>query len=423
MTKASIINKTSNRVEIKITVDLGGSLLENEVALQDTLNEAGVLAMGPMLEKLDRDGSAFIVGNQKFTAQQYQNQKYETPYGPVHVKRYLYQTSKGGKTYCPLEDRGRFVMNATPRYAKMVTSKYTNFGADALRADLLECNGRSISTNYIKALGDYVGGVALAKDDIWEYEIPKLRAPVASIVLGLDGTCMLMRKDGWREAMCGTISLYDKDGERMHSMYCGASPEYGKTKFYEKFTREIDRIKTLFPDALYLGIADGAVDNWSFLNDKTDRQLIDFYHAREYVGKAMCSIFKNKSVELDEAEDKFSSDLKHKRGGATKILRFMKESFDSVKNDIKKAQLQKSITYFENNHKMMRYWKHMSENLPIGSGVTEAACKRLIKQRLVFSGMRWSNDSAAAIISLRALKISDCRWESFWKKIDQNGLT
>lgn len=40
---------------------------------------------------------------------------------------------------------------------------------------------------------------------------------------------------------------------------------------------------------------------------------------------------------------------------------------------------------------------------PIGSGVTEAACKTLVKQRLCRAGMRWTEDGAQTILSLRAL--------------------
>jgi len=34
----------------------------------------------------------------------------------------------------------------------------------------------------------------------------------------------------------------------------------------------------------------------------------------------------------------------------------------------------------------MNYPKFLAEHLPIGSGVTEAACKTLVKQRLCASG-------------------------------------
>ena len=70
----------------------------------------------------------------------------------------------------------------------------------------------------------------------------------------------------------------------------------------------------------------------------------------------------------------------------------------------------------------MQYWRNTAENLPIGSGVTEAACKTLIKQRLVCSGMRWNDQGASAVIALRSLEITEGRWEEFWRHIGQYGL-
>jgi len=46
---------------------------------------------------------------------------------------------------------------------------------------------------------------------------------------------------------------------------------------------------------------------------------------------------------------------------------------------------------------------------PIGSGVTEAACKTLVKKRLCGTGMRWTEQEAQMILSLRALLLSETR--------------
>lgn len=70
---------------------------------------------------------------------------------------------------------------------------------------------------------------------------------------------------------------------------------------------------------------------------------------------------------------------------------------------------------------MMAYAEHIENNLPIGSGVTEAACKTLVKQRLCGSGMRWKDKGAKVILSLRALVQTQGRWQQFWDKIDQFG--
>ena len=85
-------------------------------------------------------------------------------------------------------------------------------------------------------------------------------------------------------------------------------------------------------------------------------------------------------------------------------------------------KLESAITYFSNNLPKMDYSKHINQNLSIGSGVTEAACKTLIKQRFCCSGMRWKDDGVRVVLSLRSLVRTKGRWEQFWGKIDQYGV-
>ena len=55
-------------------------------------------------------------------------------------------------------------------------------------------------------------------------------------------------------------------------------------------------------------------------------------------------------------------------------------------------------------------------------GVDYAACKTLVKQRLCRSGMRWKENGAQMILSLRALLLTQTRWAQFWSKIEQYGV-
>lgn len=54
-------------------------------------------------------------------------------------------------------------------------------------------------------------------------------------------------------------------------------------------------------------------------------------------------------------------------------------------------KLDKAITHFTNQMSRMNDADYRKRHLPIGSGVTEAACKTLIKQRLCNSGMKWKH--------------------------------
>ena len=79
----------------------------------------------------------------------------------------------------------------------------------------------------------------------------------------------------------------------------------------------------------------------------------------------------------------------------------------------------KTITYFENNLMRMNYHQYQKLGYPIGSGVTEAACKTVVKQRLSQSGMRWNIDNAQGMLVTRSLTSTDGRWEQFWEKYMQ----
>ena len=58
---------------------------------------------------------------------------------------------------------------------------------------------------------------------------------------------------------------------------------------------------------------------------------------------------------------------------------------------------------------------------PFGSGVIEAACKHVIKQRAAISGARWKRKALQTVLSLRALHLSSDRWEQFWQQCARVG--
>ena len=84
--------------------------------------------------------------------------------------------------------------------------------------------------------------------------------------------------------------------------------------------------------------------------------------------------------------------------------------------------LDAAVTYLCNHLHQMNYAEYRDKSYPIGSGVTEAACKNVIKQRLCCSGIRWKEANAAVILSLRTLVLTPQRWSGFWNKLNQYGF-
>jgi len=264
----------------------------------------------------------------------------------------------------------------------------------------------------------------MAKEETWEYALPELGEPVRTVTIGMDGTCLLMCEGGWRETMVGTVGFYDRDGERLHTIYLAATPEYGKATYLDRMEREIGRVKAAYPQARYVGLADGAKGNWEFLGRHTQVQVIDFGHAAEYLSDAADVLFAGERGAKRPWLESACHRLKHEPGAARQLIRDLRRLAAGKGIAPDQAEVGAAITYFSNQGKAgrMDYPPLVESAIPIGSGVTEAACKVLVKQRLCGSGMRWKEPGAAAVLSLRCLSYTSERWGQFWDKIDQYGF-
>ena len=421
----TLIQNPNGSITVSVTFELKGSLLEMENSILDAVNEVGCMGTEEALKQFDTNGMPLIREGIKWTSRNKDTKKYQTPFGTVTIRRHVYQTAKGGKIFCPLEDSARTVYSATPKFAQQLSHKYSQGNVRAVCSDLKENHNRSIAKATVQNIADWVGSIACAQEDHWEYALPVIDAPITTLVFSLDGAYLLMANEGYREAMVGNISLYDSEGERHHTIYFGAAPEYGKGVFKKRFETEIERLKARYPDALYLGIADGAKDNWTFLAPHVDRQLLDFYHVTEYLAKASHAVYPKKKDQIERKQwlSDTCSQLKHESQAAQIIYNELKELDVSQLPKKRQEELEAARTYFKNNQRdRMDYAANITENLPIGSGVTEAACKTLVKQRLCGSGMRWKKQGVRIVLSLRALVQTTNQWQAFWDKINQFGV-
>jgi len=421
---AQLVNFEGSQVTLEVTIDLSCSLLTSEEIIQQSLNEAGCIATEAALKYLDTDGSAIEVGGVVMRTKGEQPKAYQTPYGEVVVERHVYQRSGGGKTYCPLEQAARIMVTSTPLFAKQVSSKFAESSARSVQRDLGENHGRPVAVSYIQRLSEAVATLIDMKAESWDYVPPQFEVEIASVAIGLDGTCLLLCDTGWREAMVGTISLYDALGERQHTIYIGATPEDGKAQFLERLEREIQRTKARYPQATSIGIADGAASNWQFLTRHTDEQILDFYHASGYLGAVAVALYPENLTQQKQWLDQSCHQLKHDPGGAAQLYQQMLKRSESqghpkpIQDSLKAA-----VTYFHNHLHQMDYALYREQQYPIGSGVTEAACKTVIKQRLCCSGMRWKEAGAAVVLSLRTLVLTPTRWNQFWNNLNQYGCS
>lgn len=292
-------------------------------------------------------------------------------------------------------------------------------------SDLEENHGRKISRDYVQSLSGKLGEQIDFAESRWTYKLPDEIIKHTRVVgIGRDGTTTHIRGEGYRETMSGTISFYDEDGKRLHTIYQAQAPEYGKSTFDRRFAKRIEEVKEqCLTNLHYVGLADGAKDNWTFLNKHTNVSILDFWHACEYL--TLASKVVSKSVyQQKQWLIKARGELKNNDNAALSLLVEMKD-FNKKRGFSKTAKegLQRAITYFQNHAHQMKYAEYEKHNYPIGSGVTEAACKVIVKQRLSCSGMSWKIESAQNVLNTRALKYSDGEWQQFWNKIDTFGFS
>jgi hypothetical protein len=417
------ISVDENSATFLVKIDFGKSMLDSEEKIQNILNELGTLVTGELLNTFDTDGSPVIMGATKMTSKGLVPKIYQTPYGAVEIERHVYQSPKGGKTFCPLEQNARIVVTSTPRFAKQISHKFANNASVQTQKDFEINHNRKVARSYLQNVAEAVGTVAIAKEEDWKYEPKDLGKPVKTVSLGLDGTCMLLCKDGYREAMVGTMSLYDRKGNRQHTTYVAAPPEYGKETFLKKLENLAKLASERYPKAKFIGIADGAKENWNFLNKHTETQTIDFWHATEYLSLAAEVIHPKNKKEREEWFTEKRHNLKHKYYTAAKVINELESYCKTHKlSKLARGKAKKVLTYYKNNKHMMNYPERLKNNEPIGSGVTEAACKVIVKQRMCLSGAKWKNKGAGIVLSLRCMVRSDGYWEQFWKKINQYGF-
>ena len=166
-------------------------------------------------------------------------------------------------------------------------------------------------------------------------------------------------------------------------------------------------------------VADGAPDLWKFA-DQIEKHLgiddmhkvLDAYHAFERMKKAFDAYHGEGSAESLGAFEEHRKRLKEDTAGLETLLRALRYRRGRCAGTRKKI-IDQQIRYFQTHRDHMNYMELQERDLPIGSGVVEAACKTLVTQRLKRSGMSWSQEGGQAILTLRSLLQSD-RWHRGW---------
>jgi hypothetical protein len=154
--------------------------------------------------------------------------------------------------------------SATPLLAEVLSFKVSAMTPHEVAQDLAK-QGLVLSPSFIQQTTQRVGQLAVQKRTQWDVRSPEPERPVHTIATGLDGTTVPLWEEHDKEAMCGTIALYDTTGHRLSTQYLGAMPESGKGQFTERFTRGVAQVKARYPRARHVVLSDGATWHWQLI--------------------------------------------------------------------------------------------------------------------------------------------------------------
>jgi hypothetical protein len=94
--------------------------------------------------------------------------------------------------------------------------------------------------------------------------------------------------------------------------------------------------------------------------------------------------------------------LRYRRGTVDDVLveLYVERAKEHLRPAVRQA-LENLCTYLETHREHIDYARFRQEELPIGSGFLESACKWLIQQRFKGVGMRWSESGFNPLLHLR----------------------
>jgi hypothetical protein len=413
------------------------------VTMQFACNRLEASAVDALPKHVRFEASCYTRLNQKTP------QNVWTRFGQIRLWRVGYRpTDKSGDaTIFPLALSLGLVHGATPALAERAAHRLGGSGMTQLQT--LERLRQDHGVRWgVKKLRQVTHAVSQAlADERHETQVEQLlkwlkeaaaskgkHKPVVSV--GRDGITMGIRIRCGRlfeVATTGTVSVLDRRGRRLGTVYLAYTPESGQPTMSRELTRLLRDLLSRWDGPLpRLCYVTDAGDNETAYYEKVLRRMmhpgtgqpldwirvVDYYHASTRIW-TLAELFFGKGPRAAAWARKMQKWLK-KPGGVNRVLHSAAALRDLYLPGKKQAEFRKAYRYLRERMTFMRYSDYKSVGVPLGSGVTEAACKTVYTQRLKLSGMAWENTGAQTVLNLRVLQLSGV-WDAAYTRVLATG--
>jgi len=374
---------------------------------------------------------------QKYFKALRKEKSYTCAAGIIKIERSLYRQRAGERCICPMDLQAGIIEDfwtpAAARIGSYVTAQLSPYQGEKLFQELGHLTPSKSSLSRLSTqLGEVWDSDQKQLEHVFSQpvEIPESAVTVSASLDGIMLPLNKKTKNGYlslklvdnpteaekkkyqdktdkafyREASCAAINFYDPKGERLKTIKFGRMPETGKKTLKAMILQTVAGIVSQRPTINIVKIADGALDNWRFMSDDLlpgkGVEILDYYHASEHLNEAYAAAFGGDSAKASAQYKKYRSLLKNEIGGIDKVINSLRYLH---KKHPCNEKLKTELGYFRNNRHRMNYASAATKFYPIGSGVTEAACKTLVTQRLKCAGMRWDINGGQGVLTTRSL--------------------
>jgi hypothetical protein len=137
--------------------------------------------------------------------------------------------------------------------------------------------------------------------------------------------------------------------------------------------------------------------------------LIDYIHVSGYIGKAAAALHPGGPVAAGQWADGQLLRVLHGRAkavAATLASVAAKTRASARTRHLDLTDMDKAVTYLNNNRQHMKYDRALAAGWPIATGMIEGGCRFVIEDRFGITGARWSPQGAETILKLRAVVVN-----------------
>jgi hypothetical protein len=370
-----------------------------------------------------------------------------TLFGTIQLHRCLYEPLQEARddsqpAFAPLEKcLGVVALNATPALAERV-GRLSSQHTQQQMLDILERDHHVVWS--VKVLRGVAAAVSVGitpylrtaqRETLlrWLAEAQQSRGRYRPVLaVGRDGIMLPIRDEGsQKEGGVGTVSVYDRRGRRLGTVYLGEMPQPLQVTLRAELTALLNGVLTSWegPTPRLVYVTDAGYHQTTYFEEDLSkmenprragellewRWIVDYYHAASYVSQLANLLFGEEKTRQSWSRRQRLV-LRDEDRGVIRVLCSASQHHGKKSWTMEQEkEYAEAYNYLLKHSPEMEYSKHKRLRLPIGSGVTEAGCKVVFTQRFKDSGMTWSLEGGEVILRLRLAVLSGV-WDVVYRE-------